>query len=162
MLLNPSVSRDGKRIVYQAESNESDLGEIAVPGGAVSIMLSRGGQSLDPDWAPSGTHYLFSTDVNREYTIDDRTPQESSNVPFRSRGVSSGSSPKSPFRALVVLPLRELLRRTLRRNPKSTSLSAGALPITSQWWTSATKAWARCNQKDPEADALRTLFSTQE
>jgi hypothetical protein len=27
---------------------------------------------------------------------------------LRSRGVSSGISPKSPFRALVVLPLREL------------------------------------------------------
>jgi hypothetical protein len=48
---------------------------------------------------------LSSKPVNR---VCPRDTIMGSNVRFRSRGVSSAISPKSPFSALVVMPLREL------------------------------------------------------
>ena len=86
-LLSPAVSPDGKRIVYAAGPEESDLIEIGVPDGAVTVMLARGGRSETPDWAPSGTHYLFATDVNGIHAIDDRTPKED----FTRRLISASS-----------------------------------------------------------------------
>ncbi len=90
----PSVSPDGKRIAYETGASESDLIEIALPSGAVSNMLSRGGKSSEPAWAPSGTHYLFSTDIDGEAAIEDRTPQE--NVSRRLISISSEYFPVRP------------------------------------------------------------------
>ena len=36
-----------------------DVLEISIPGG-VSHPLVSGGYSMTPDWAPSGTHFIFA------------------------------------------------------------------------------------------------------
>src|SRR5262249_55935350 len=78
---------DGSRIAYAAGPLESDLIEIGVPSGTVSAMLTRGGESESPDWAPSGTHYLFSTTVDGVSSIEDRAPKEN----FTRRLISASS-----------------------------------------------------------------------
>ncbi len=59
-LLNPSVSPDGKRIAYSGGAAEWDVLEISLPEGRVHTAVGGGGVSWEPDWAPSGTHYLYS------------------------------------------------------------------------------------------------------
>jgi serine/threonine protein kinase len=56
-----SVSPDGRKIVFSAGAAEWNILEIYVPEGRVHTMVGGGGVSWQPDWAPSGTHYLFST-----------------------------------------------------------------------------------------------------
>ena len=72
----PSVSPDGKRIAYTAASSEWDVLEISVPDGRIHSMASGGGVSWLPDWAPSGTHYSFSTDRTNSFVIEDRSLAE--------------------------------------------------------------------------------------
>jgi eukaryotic-like serine/threonine-protein kinase len=69
----PSVSPDGKRIAYTAAPSEWDVLEISVPDGRVRAMVSGGGISWLPDWAPSGTHYSFSTNRTNSFVIEDRS-----------------------------------------------------------------------------------------
>ncbi len=56
---SPSVSPDGKRIAYETGQFGWDILEISIPNGEVRTVVS-GGISLTPDWAPSGTHFIFS------------------------------------------------------------------------------------------------------
>ena len=56
---SPSVSADGKRIAYQTGQFGWDVLEISIPNGEVRTRVA-GGISMTPDWAPSGTHFLFS------------------------------------------------------------------------------------------------------
>jgi serine/threonine protein kinase len=60
-LLYPSVSPDGRKISYSAGETEWDVLEVSVPDGRVHTMAGGGGLCMLPDWAPSGTHFLFST-----------------------------------------------------------------------------------------------------
>ncbi|MGC9952443.1 MAG: protein kinase [Bryobacteraceae bacterium] len=61
-LLNyPSLSPNGKKIVYSGGAAEWDVLEISMPEGRVHTAVGGGGVSWEPDWAPSGTHYLYST-----------------------------------------------------------------------------------------------------
>jgi serine/threonine protein kinase/Tol biopolymer transport system component len=71
-----SVAPDGKRIAFTTGSNLWDLVEVSLPGGGLSNMTSRGGLSMFPDWAPSGTHYLDATDYSGPAAIEDRSVQE--------------------------------------------------------------------------------------
>jgi eukaryotic-like serine/threonine-protein kinase len=57
----PSVSPDGKKIAYSAGASEWDILEITLPDGRVHTLVGGGGVSWEPDWSPSGAHYLFST-----------------------------------------------------------------------------------------------------
>ena len=76
VLAAPSVSSDGKRLVYQAGPARWDLMEISLSDGAVSPMLDRGGLSIGLDWAPSGTHYLFGSNAEGTFAIEDRSLTE--------------------------------------------------------------------------------------
>ena len=87
-----SVTPDGKRIAFTTGANLWDIVEVSLPGGAVSTMTTRGGLSMFPDWAPSGTHYLDSTDASGRVAIEDRSVQEG----FARELISLGSEPIPP------------------------------------------------------------------
>jgi len=72
--LYPSVSPDGKRIAYTAAATEWDVLEVTLRSGSVHTILGGGGISWWPDWAPSGTHYLVSTDRSGGFDILDISP----------------------------------------------------------------------------------------
>ncbi|HXB72785.1 MAG TPA: protein kinase [Candidatus Acidoferrales bacterium] len=57
--VSPSVSVDGKRIAYQTGQWGWDVLEISIPNGELRTLVA-GGISVTPDWAPSGTHFIFS------------------------------------------------------------------------------------------------------
>jgi Tol biopolymer transport system component len=87
-----SVAPDGKRIAFTSGSNLWDLVDVSLADGRVSTMVSRGGLSMFPDWAPSGTHYMDSTDESGRLAIEDRSVQEG----FARELVSLGSKPIPP------------------------------------------------------------------
>jgi Tol biopolymer transport system component len=68
---SPSVSADGKRIAYETGQFGWDVLEISIPSGEVRTLVS-GGISMTPDWAPSGTHFIFSTPTGEGAGIVDR------------------------------------------------------------------------------------------
>jgi serine/threonine protein kinase len=72
--LYPSVSPDGKRIAYTAAATEWDVLEVTLRTASVHTILGGGGISWWPDWAPSGTHYLVSTDRSGGFNILDISP----------------------------------------------------------------------------------------
>ena len=67
----PSVSPDGKRVAYATGALEWDVLEISLPRGAVRTVLGGGGVSWWPDWAPSGNHFLASTNRSGIFAIED-------------------------------------------------------------------------------------------
>ena len=76
-VLNPSVSPDGKRIAFSAGAVEWNVLEISLPDGRVHTMVGGGVWALQPEWAPSGTHYLLSRAVTGEdRVIEDRSAME--------------------------------------------------------------------------------------
>jgi Tol biopolymer transport system component len=76
-LLGPSVSPDGKRIAFSAGAVEWDVLEISLPDGRVHTMLGGVAWALQPEWAPSGTHYLSSRSLaGDDRVIEDRSATE--------------------------------------------------------------------------------------
>ncbi len=71
----PSLSPDGKRIAYSQGEFEWDILEISIPDGEVRTLVS-GGISMTPDWAPSGTHFIFSIPTGEGAGIVDRQAGE--------------------------------------------------------------------------------------
>jgi eukaryotic-like serine/threonine-protein kinase len=67
----PSVSPEGKRIAYAAGQFGWDVLEISIPNGEVGTLVS-GGISRTPDWAPSGTHFIYSDATGENAGIVDR------------------------------------------------------------------------------------------
>jgi len=61
MFRDVSVSPGGKKIIYSGGAAEWNILEISLPDGRIHTVVGGGGVSWQPDWAPSGTHYLFST-----------------------------------------------------------------------------------------------------
>jgi hypothetical protein len=53
---------------------EWDILEVTLSTGSVHTMLGGGGISWWPDWDPSGTHYLASTNRSGETQIEDMSP----------------------------------------------------------------------------------------
>jgi Tol biopolymer transport system component/tRNA A-37 threonylcarbamoyl transferase component Bud32 len=70
-ILHPAVSPDGKRIAFEMGRSEWNLMEVAIPNGRVRTMLVSGGVSFWPAWAPSGTHYLYTTNRSGKWTVED-------------------------------------------------------------------------------------------
>ena len=67
----PSVSPEGKRIAYAAGQFGWDVLEISIPNGEVRTLVS-GGISRTPDWAPSGTHFIYSIPTGEGVGFVDR------------------------------------------------------------------------------------------
>ena len=59
VLQSLSVSPDGKRIAYSAGDARHQIVEVGLADGAVRALGGSAGDSRWPDWAPSGSHYLF-------------------------------------------------------------------------------------------------------
>jgi Tol biopolymer transport system component len=61
-LLDPSVSPDGKKMLFSGGgAAEWDILDVSLADGHVHTLVGGGGVSWEPDWAPSATHFLFST-----------------------------------------------------------------------------------------------------
>jgi Tol biopolymer transport system component/predicted Ser/Thr protein kinase len=67
----PSVSPEGKRIAYAAGQFGWDVLEISLPNGEFRTLVS-GGISRTPDWAPSGTHFIYSIPTGEGVGFVDR------------------------------------------------------------------------------------------
>ena len=74
-VLECSVSPDGKRIAFSWGSPEWDILEISIPDGQARTLIS-GGVATWADWAPSGTHFLFSVPAGQNPGIFDREAGE--------------------------------------------------------------------------------------
>ncbi len=70
----PAVSPDGKRIAYTSGLVGWDVIEVSIPGGEVRTLVSGG--AWWPDWAPAGTHFIYSVPIGRSRGIEDRQPGE--------------------------------------------------------------------------------------
>ena len=70
-----SVSPDGKRIAYSSGHFEWDVLDISIPNGQARTLVS-GGVSDWPDWARSGTHFLFAAPLREHPGIYDRQAGE--------------------------------------------------------------------------------------
>ncbi len=76
-MLGISVSPDGKRMAYGTGHVEWDVLEVSLPSGTVRIVMSGSGiVSGWPDWAPSGTHFLVSTERSGALAIEDISSAE--------------------------------------------------------------------------------------
>jgi Tol biopolymer transport system component/predicted Ser/Thr protein kinase len=67
----PSVSPEGKRIAYAAGQFGWDVLEISIPNGELRTLVS-GGIARTPDWAPSGTHFIYSIPTGEGVGFMDR------------------------------------------------------------------------------------------
>jgi eukaryotic-like serine/threonine-protein kinase len=88
-----ALSPEGKRIAFVTGALGWDVLEISLEDGALRTMIGGGGVAWWPDWAPSGTHFLFSG-VRRVGgpSIEDR---EASGTGF-SRRLIEGGTPMQP------------------------------------------------------------------
>ncbi len=88
-LFQPSVSPDGRRIAFSSGDTEWDVVEVAFSGGAVHTLVGGGvGTNWFPDWAPSGTHFLFTAGDGNGLAIIDR---DASDAGFSRRLVETGA-----------------------------------------------------------------------
>jgi len=72
-----AVSPDGKKIAYSGGAAEWDILGVSLPEGRVRTLVGGGGVSWQPDWAPSGTHFLYGTFVTGAVPgIEDRYATE--------------------------------------------------------------------------------------
>ena len=74
---NPAGSPDGRKIAYCNVVTEWNVLEVSVPEARVRTVIGGGGTSWQPDWAPSGTHFLFVRfDGGPQMAIEDRSAAE--------------------------------------------------------------------------------------
>ncbi len=86
-LRDPSVSPGGHGIAYCSGEIAWDVVEVSLSGGAVHTLVGGGGINNRPDWAPSGTHFLFAAQNSARLAIIDR---DASGSGFSRRLVDAG------------------------------------------------------------------------
>lgn len=78
-LLDPSVSPDGKKMLFSGGgAAQWDILDVSLADGHVHTLVGGGGVSWEPDWAPSATHFLFSTfgEGSGGYIVDRSAAEE--------------------------------------------------------------------------------------
>jgi serine/threonine protein kinase len=65
----PTVSPDGKRIVYASTSDDYNMVDVPLDGGPVRALLSTSRAELFPAWPPSGDEFAYVTDHDGESEI---------------------------------------------------------------------------------------------
>jgi eukaryotic-like serine/threonine-protein kinase len=76
LMWQPAVSPDGKRMAYVAGDYEWNVFEISLADRSVHTRVAGGGAAWWPDWAPSGTHFFFSSDREGTFAIVDKPSNE--------------------------------------------------------------------------------------
>src|ERR1035438_3140222 len=62
-----------QEVAYSVGAVEWNVLEISVPEGRVRTIVGGGGIFWEPDWAPSGTHFLFTNWGSSPHAIEDRS-----------------------------------------------------------------------------------------
>jgi Tol biopolymer transport system component len=58
----PSVSPDGKRVVFTSVSDAYDLLQVPLDGGGQRILLANSRDMYSPSWSPAGDQLIYATD----------------------------------------------------------------------------------------------------
>jgi dipeptidyl aminopeptidase/acylaminoacyl peptidase len=66
---DPSVSPDGRRLVFTAVQDDYDLMLLPVAGGPPAVLAANSRNELSPSWSPDGTQIVYSTDRSGERQI---------------------------------------------------------------------------------------------
>ncbi|HXB68092.1 MAG TPA: LpqB family beta-propeller domain-containing protein [Candidatus Acidoferrales bacterium] len=59
---DPSVSPDGKRVVFTSISDDYDLMELPLDGGGQRTLLANSRDMYSPSWSPAGDQLVYATD----------------------------------------------------------------------------------------------------
>ena len=68
-MMGISVSPNGKKIAFSGGKAEWNIIEASLPEGRVHTVVGGGEVSWQPEWAPSGTHFLFSAAGSSKKTV---------------------------------------------------------------------------------------------
>jgi Tol biopolymer transport system component/tRNA A-37 threonylcarbamoyl transferase component Bud32 len=69
VMMNISVSPNGKKIAFSGGKAEWNVIEATLPEGRVHTVVGGGEISMQPEWAPSGTHFLFAAAGSSKKTV---------------------------------------------------------------------------------------------
>lgn len=73
IVIGISVSPNGKKIAFSGGKAEWNVIEVSLPEGRVHTVVGGGEVSWQPEWAPSGTHFLFSSGSSNKLVIEDQS-----------------------------------------------------------------------------------------
>ena len=73
IMIGMSVSSNGKKIAFSGGKAEWNVIEASLPEGRVHTVVGGGEVSWQPEWAPSGTHFLFSSGSSNKVVIEDQS-----------------------------------------------------------------------------------------
>jgi Tol biopolymer transport system component len=59
---DPSVSPDGKRVVFTSISDDYDLMQLPLDGGGQRTLLANSRDMYSPSWSPAGDQLVYATD----------------------------------------------------------------------------------------------------
>jgi serine/threonine protein kinase/dipeptidyl aminopeptidase/acylaminoacyl peptidase len=59
---DPSVSPDGRRMVFTSTTDDFDLVELPLDGSAPRMLLASSRNMYSPSWSPLGDQFLYATD----------------------------------------------------------------------------------------------------
>jgi serine/threonine protein kinase len=70
-LLHASASPDGRRVAYSAGEPNWKVEEVQVASGRLSTLVSTTSSAWQPDWNPSGTHFIFASAGEGQFAIQE-------------------------------------------------------------------------------------------